>query len=327
MKKMIVALLFLAIMVIGCAGEITHIDKTVYTDELNDIEENNSTVDEILTSGDITEQIAEISILPEIAANSPQKKEIQKPIVNGEEDYIFSFDYRYYFDEEALSSVNASVVLSIYDNNNLKIQEIEFESWNNWGPDSFYEINVNEWRVIDINFDGYADIVLLSSIGGAKANCSYEGWLWNPLTSMFEKTNIEEIINLSIHAEDQSLRSVIAASAGCHIFRIFRHIGGEFVLTNQLKIEAEVNFDGGCDCINHVDLSDSDVAYYVTVEEKELVGYELQTVISEAFCNTEENWAIVCNRLFGDDSLWFSGGISSFYASAYGEQISGGDIG
>ena len=50
------------------------------------------------------------------------------------------------------------------------VQIIEFESSNNWGYDSFEIINVNEWKVVDINFDGFKDIICLESIGGAKGS-------------------------------------------------------------------------------------------------------------------------------------------------------------
>ena len=41
-------------------------------------------------------------------------------------------------------------------------------------------------------------IIITISVGGAKGNQLYTGWLWNPDTAMFERTNIDGINNIIV---------------------------------------------------------------------------------------------------------------------------------
>ena len=255
-------------------------------------------------------------------------KEIHKTIEKGGSEYTFGFSYDLNYDGAANSSVNASVYLNIFDKDKEIKQIIEFESWNNWGVDAFTQINLSEWIVKDINFDGYQDIICLRSVGGAKSNYYYIGWLWNPFTSTFESANIDDICNLSIHEEDQSLRSVSAESAGHHRYQIYRYIDDRFVLTNQLDFgpDTSVNpyIEAQCNYIEGNKVNDD---YYPGekwfVYEVELIKSELKNVFPEYICDSEEGKADIYYRLFGDNSLWFGENSPDFYASAYGDGISG----
>ena len=258
-------------------------------------------------------------------------RRISKSIEHDGDDFTFMFSYYLYYEDETCRATNASVLLEIYNPDMEVVQIIEFESWNNWGHDSFVEVNVNEWKVVDINFDGYKDIICLKSIGGAKGNCLYLGWIWNPSTSVFEKTNIDDICNISIHASDRSLRSVSASSAGHQVYEIYRFIEGEFVLTNRLdfgtdqtvssRVETECNYIEGR--YVHDDYYPGEKWF---VYELEHADGELMVVFPEFISDNEEGQAALLDRLYGNNSLWFGRNSPNFFASAYGDGISGSYI-
>ena len=257
-------------------------------------------------------------------------KEIYKPIERGGKEYLFQFEYDLSFvrdyrtnakDEEYISDGNskAKVNLSVYAPGGSLLQTIPFESGCDWNKDVFERLNLNEWKVLDINFDGYQDIICLSWAGGAKANWFYVGWLWNPYTFMFEKTNIDEIYNLSVHASDKSLRSV-SGSGGRYHYEIYRFIDGEFVMTNKLIIGGEnVLDDDGVVLCNYIRGG-------TAVREFELLDGALKEVFPDVICDTEEGREVIFNRLYGDDSIWFGVNSPNFYGSAYGDGLAGEPI-
>jgi len=251
-------------------------------------------------------------------------KKIRKPIEAGGKEYLFSFDYSLSFTRTSYKHDNyvieggsiASVFLNIYDPDMHLIQTIEFESSCMWEPEVFHDLNVNEWRIVDYNFDGYQDIICLRHAGGSKANHFYIGWLWNPKTLMFEKANIDNIFNLSIHAKDHSLRSFESASAVYQIYGIYRFIDGAFVLTNELNMGKENSHEVE-GTLHNYDYTG------VFVNELVMIDGELKKVFPDYICDTEEGRAIINNRLYGDDSIWFGKNSPDFFASAYGDGIEG----
>jgi len=329
LKKIFIALSIIQfLMVSGCVGEIEN-KMPISIEPILDT--GSSETEALVSSNKVEDYEDNAKDKTEITHRSSGNKQIRKPIEKDGEDYIFSFDYYYIPDAEAQDPVNASVILSIFDPDLSKVQKIEFESWCDWGEDAFHEINISEWRVIDINFDGYQDIICLRGVGGVKANVFHIGWLWNPLTSVFEKTNIDDICNLSIHARDKALRSVDAVSAGHNIYKIYRYIGDRFVLTNQLDIGREVdviNSSGEVIC-NYVE---GKYAYAeapggrFSISEMEVVDGVIQDVFPLIICNTSAGIEIIYNRLYGDDSIWFGRNSPNFFASAYGDGISGNRI-
>lgn len=336
LKKIGIAFLSITFMlVVGCAGNI---DNSTHS-SLDNAPVSGFSETLKLASNKVEGQVDGDAVLSENMSAEKREptrcssgsKQICKPIEKDGEDYSIRFDYDYIHDGVTQSSVNGSVTICVFDSDMKTVQEIEFESWCDWGEDAFHDINVNEWRVIDINFDGYQDIICLSGVGGAKGNHFYLGWLWNPSSSSFEITNIDNICNLSIHASDQSLRSVESESAGHHIYQIYRYIGDRFVLTNQLDIGKEwcvIDSNGEAMC-NYVE---GKYAYAeapgerCSVSEMEVVDGVERDVFPQIICDTSVGTEIIYNRLYGDESIWFGKNSPDFFASAYGDCISGSRI-
>ena len=122
-----------------------------------------------------------------------------------------------------------------------------------------------------------------------------------------------------------------ASSAGHHCYKIYRFIDREFVLTNQLHFGIDTTVysqrENECNYVDgryvHADVYPGEKWF---VYELELINGEMKDVFPEFICDTEEGREIIYNRLFGDNSLWFGKNSPNFYASAYGDGISGSYI-
>jgi hypothetical protein len=93
-------------------------------------------------------------------------------------------------------------------------------------------------HVTDVNFDGYKDVIILNTFGGAHSNTWYDCWLWNTKTSSFVASkSFAEICNPALDAEKKCIYSTGGSGAdywgGC----IYQYIDGEFVVTNELDTD------------------------------------------------------------------------------------------
>ncbi|MBS5932572.1 MAG: DUF5050 domain-containing protein [Clostridiales bacterium] len=76
--------------------------------------------------------------------------------------------------------------LVVYDENSILLLSADFSQ-------TFYDqiignavynqmMNTMGLHVVDVNFDGYRDVIILNTFGGAHSNTWYDCWLWNPET-------------------------------------------------------------------------------------------------------------------------------------------------
>ena len=160
-------------------------------------------------------------------------------------------------------------------------------------------------RNIDINFDGYPDLVW--GAGTRTRALWYYGWVWNPQLGRFDETSLREIPNMRIDEERQRIRGG-SVSGGFSTEVIYKFEDGNFVLTNKLEMLPQAPFFAG-------DYRHGEVMFnyfidrngrYRTLREQHLENGEMVDTWS-VITDTEEGYAIMREHLFGENSIWFPG--------------------
>ena len=96
-------------------------------------------------------------------------------------------------------------------------------------------------HVADVNFDGYKDVIILNTFGGAHGNTWYDCWLWDAKTSSFTASkSFAEICNPALDVEKKCICSAGGSGAAYWGGMIYQFIDGEYVVTNEL----ETDWDG-----------------------------------------------------------------------------------
>lgn len=90
-------------------------------------------------------------------------------------------------------------------------------------------------HVVDVNFDGYKDVIILSDFSGAHSNTWYYCWLWDEKTSSFiTSKSFADICNPALDPEEKCIYSTGGSGAAFWGGYIYKFIDGEFVVTNEL---------------------------------------------------------------------------------------------
>ncbi len=93
-------------------------------------------------------------------------------------------------------------------------------------------------HIVDVNFDGYKDVIILSDFGGAHSNTWYNCWLWDVATSSFViSKSFSEICNPALDAEKKCIYSAGGSGASYWGGQIYKFVDGEFVMTNDLNTD------------------------------------------------------------------------------------------
>jgi len=130
--------------------------------------------------------------------------------------------------------------LKIFDDNNLLILEADFLQ--TYGGEELGYFVYNEMmdtmglHVVDVNFDGYKDVIILNNFGGAHSNTWYDCWLWDSETAAFvESESFAEICNPALDPEKKCIYSTGGSGAAYWGGSIYQYINGKFVITNDLN--------------------------------------------------------------------------------------------
>lgn len=93
-------------------------------------------------------------------------------------------------------------------------------------------------HVTDINFDGYKDVIILESFGGAHGNTWYYGYVWNSDEAKFiPAPSFTEIANPALDKESRSIYSTGGQGASSSRWVIYQYIDSKFTITNELSLE------------------------------------------------------------------------------------------
>ena len=143
-------------------------------------------------------------------------------------------------DMQALSYLCGFIfALDGYDENGSKILSADFSELVDGELSGFCVYNemmdTMGLHVVDVNFDGYKDVIILNNFSGVHGNTWYNCWLWDAESSAFvESKTFGEICNPALDAEKQCIYSAGGSGAAYWGGRIYKFIDGEFVLTNEL---------------------------------------------------------------------------------------------
>lgn len=90
-------------------------------------------------------------------------------------------------------------------------------------------------HVVDVNFDGYKDVIIFNDYGGAHSNSWYDCWLWDAETSSFVTSeSFTAICNPALDPEKKYIYSSGGSGAEFWGGSVYRFINGEFVMTDNL---------------------------------------------------------------------------------------------
>lgn len=90
-------------------------------------------------------------------------------------------------------------------------------------------------HVVDVNFDGYKDVIILNDFSGAHGNTWYDCWLWDPKTASFVKSDsFSDICNPALDPGKKCIYSTGGSGAAFWGGSIYQFLNGKFVKTNDL---------------------------------------------------------------------------------------------
>lgn len=85
-------------------------------------------------------------------------------------------------------------------------------------------------EVVDVNFDGYFDILILKGYYGAQGAKEYEAYIWNEQTKNFVRDeSFNQIPNPDIDYDKELIIGDNRASSSTHDYSVYRYENGEFI--------------------------------------------------------------------------------------------------
>ena len=178
--------------------------------------------------------------------------------------------------------------LNGYDENGSSILTADFTDVSNevkGYPIYFQMIDTMGLHVVDVNFDGYKDVIILNCFSGAHSNSWYDCWLWDNMTSSFiSSKSFAAICNPAIDWDKQSIYSSGGTGADNHDYSIYQYIDGQFVLSNQLHWNSSFAESEEDD--------DTLTAAGIYVKEEQLVNGNMK-IVREGILPTEEADALL----------------------------------
>lgn len=129
--------------------------------------------------------------------------------------------------EDAPFGVTATIhSIKVYDKNGKKIQIIR---------DAGYLTNENHTiDMIDVNFDGYEDMMIYSHDGGAGPNNGYNFYIYYPKSKKYiYNETLSELTQTQVDIETKTIRSAWRNGAAEHGYEEYKLINGKLTMTKQ----------------------------------------------------------------------------------------------
>lgn len=129
--------------------------------------------------------------------------------------------------------------LDVYDENGMYILSEDFSYMDDgkiYGNYALYNMmDTMGMHVVDANFDGYRDVIIIKDFGGAHSNSWYDCWLWDVETASFAHSeSFAAICNPAFDAELECIYSWGGSGVEYWGGSIYKYSNGEFILTNHL---------------------------------------------------------------------------------------------
>lgn len=183
-------------------------------------------------------------------------EQVQKVTVTFDKEVIKNFDYNH--KPPQLKSVH------LYDAKGDKVQTIKLDI-----PNYDY---AEQWpELVDLNFDGYADLSVVNSRG--TLGSFYEFWLYNPQTKLFEYVQLEdgEPINIDLdYKHQQIISSASVRQAYQSNVAILRWEGNRLITADSssgyflpVKVDGEMNY---CEIITSYNDEKGNIDYSAKIE-------------------------------------------------------------
>ena len=135
-------------------------------------------------------------------------------------------------------------------------------------------------HIVDVNFDGYKDVIVLNDFSGAHANTWYDCWLWDTETASFAASeSFAQICNPAIDPEKKCIYSTGGSGAAFWGGSIYKFMDGEFVVTNDLYtdwdgLKETALIDGEMTVIREVNYPTGDEAKATEMQAAEMKYYQ-----------------------------------------------------
>ncbi len=143
---------------------------------------------------------------------------------------------------EDIGSIGYVMGLEIYDESNVPILTADFSEIiydETTGYPVYNEMmDTMGLHVVDVNFDGYKDVIILNNFAGAHGNTWYDCWLWDVNTSSYiASVSFAEICNPALDSDNKCIYSAGGSGVAYWGGNIYKFIDGEFVVTNVLDAD------------------------------------------------------------------------------------------
>ena len=226
---------------------------------------------------------------------------IQKEVSN----HLYTFDFEYVYpvlkNKEKYPQYNYGsglydVNLKVIEGESDVIQEFNFESFSELGITFFIDEITSQWKITDINFDGFEDIFCLYNIGGTHRTKMYKAWIFNSVSNQFESIDLTNINNIEVDADCEVLRTYTYDM--CDIYEIYKYIDNEFILTNTLEVIPFITDFGDTELAEKFE--DENVATY---SESRLIDGEM-TPISVVNNLRQEDREFIKTEYYSENSVW-----------------------
>ncbi|GBF34846.1 hypothetical protein DCCM_3966 [Desulfocucumis palustris] len=232
MKKSIyvLTLLILFLGISGCNVPLAGDTKSIYS--ASGVEESNiesptpPTVLEPTDTPDPMPGLHTYEIQARLHESMPEYRFVATGVVQGPDEWMYGF----------------VMGLNVYDENGESILSADFSEISDGKVVGYHVYNgmmdTMGLHVTDVNFDGYKDVIILNTFGGAHSNTWYDCWLWDTKTSSFVASkSFAEICNPALDAEKKCIYSAGGSGAAYWGGRIYKFIDGEYVVTNELDTD------------------------------------------------------------------------------------------
>ena len=202
-------------------------------------------------SADPTESVAPESVAPEPSSGAPEPTDTPEPAPGSYTYEILASlhegmpEYRFVATGMATDedewSYGYVTGLNVYDENGLTILSADFtDVLNDERGNAIYRemIDTMGLHVVDVNFDGYRDVIILNTFAGVHGNSWYDCWLWDAETSSFTYCeSFAGICNPAIDLDRQCIYSSGGSGASVQYSEIYKYIDGAFIVSNTLLFE------------------------------------------------------------------------------------------